>query len=158
MDNEYEVLTPPLLDRLLEQNKGKDLSQGYSLVSGLKESIRRDLEYLFNARFCRISPPQKYKNLDDSLINFGLPDLSVINMSSMESRKAFCRDIEVSIKRFEPRITSVKVTVPDVVDNENPEISFHVTAILNVNPLQDRVIFNSSLDPISKTVNVSEPL
>lgn len=156
MDRDNVPLTAPLLDRLLGHNKGVDLTRGYNLVRCIKESIRRDLENLFNTRYCRISPPKESTHLQSSVLNFGLPDLSAINMTSKESRQKFCKDVEVSVGRFEPRIKSISVTMADKIGNEDPVIRFQLTATLNVNPLQDRVIFNSSMDPINKTVNVLE--
>ena len=50
-------LVAPLLDRFLEQNKGTDFRQSHQIVRSLRESIRRDLENLFNTRYCCVSPP-----------------------------------------------------------------------------------------------------
>src|SRR5690554_7351843 len=84
MDRNNIPLTAPLLDRLLGHNKGVDLTRGYNLVRSIKESIRRDLENLFNTRYCRISPPRESTHLQSSVLNFGLPDLSAINMTRSE--------------------------------------------------------------------------
>ena len=42
------------------------------------------------------------------------------------------------------------------IDNEDPTIRFRVEATLNVNPLQEMIIFESALNPVNQTVNVSE--
>jgi len=149
-------LVPPLLDRFLEQNKSTDFRQSHQVVRSLRESIRRDLENLFNTRYCCVSPPEGYHSLNDSVLNYGLPDLSTINMTSFDSRNEFCRRIEKAVKSFEPRIRSVKVKTDTVVDNEDPTIRFRVEATLNVNPLQEMIIFESALNPVNQTVNVSE--
>ena len=60
------------------------------------------------------------------------------------------------MKRFEPRIRSVKVKTDVAIDNEDPTIRFRVEATLNVNPLQEMIIFESALNPVNQTVNVSE--
>jgi len=149
-------LMAPMLDRLLEQNQDTDFRQTHRIHRVLRESIRRDLENLFNTRYCCVSPPEAYKNLDDSVLNFGLPDLSTINMSSYDNRNDFCRKIEKTVLKFEPRITTVRVKTDAVIDNEDPTIRFRVEATLHVNPLQELIIFESTLNPINQTVNVSE--
>lgn len=155
-DHKEKLLIPPLFDRFLEQNKSADFRQSHQIVRTLRESIRRDLESLFNTRYCCVSPPEGFSNLDDSVLNYGLPDLSTINMTSYNSRTDFCRRIEKAVMKFEPRIRSVKVKTDAVLDNEDPTIRFRVEASLNVNPLQELIIFESALNPVNQTVNVSE--
>ncbi|MEK9714134.1 MAG: type VI secretion system baseplate subunit TssE [Thalassolituus sp.] len=155
-DRKEKLLIPPLFDRFLEQNKSTDFRQSHQIVRTLRESIRRDLENLFNTRYCCVSPPEGYSHLDDSVLNYGLPDLSTINMTSYNSRTDFCRRIEKAVLKFEPRIRSVKVKTDAVLDNEDPTIRFRVEASLNVNPLQELIIFESALNPVNQTVNVSE--
>ena len=149
-------LIPTLLDRLLIQNQGADMRQSHTIVRCIRESIRRDLEGLLNTRYCCVSAPAEYKTLRESLLNYGLPDLSTINMTSFDSRNEFCRRMEKTILRFEPRIRSVKVKTDKALDNEDPTIRFRVEATLNLNPLQEMIIFESMLNPINQTVNVSE--
>jgi len=151
-------LIPPVLDRLLEQNRDADFRKSHHIVRCIRESIRRDMENLFNTRYCIISPPEEYTNLDDSVLNFGLPDLSTINMTTFDNRNEFCRRMEKTILKFEPRIKTVKVKTEASLDNENPTIHFRVEATLNVNPLQELIIFESLLNPVNQTVDVSEIL
>ncbi|WP_370981170.1 type VI secretion system baseplate subunit TssE [Agaribacterium sp. ZY112] len=151
-------LLAPVLDRLLEQNRNSDFRQPHQVLRHLRESVRRDLENLFNTRYCCVSPPEDYEHLDASVLNFGLPDLSTINMTSIDSRKEFCRDIERSILKFEPRIKTVKVKSDEAVDNEDPSIRFRVEAVLHTNAAPELIIFDSALNPITQTVDVSEIL
>jgi type VI secretion system protein ImpF len=91
-----------------------------------------------------------------AVINYGLPDLSTINMSSFDNRNDFCKKIEKTILKFEPRIRTVKVKTDSILDNEDPTIRFRVEATLHMNPVQELIIFESMLNPINQTVNVSE--
>ncbi|MCW8128146.1 type VI secretion system baseplate subunit TssE [Microbulbifer halophilus] len=151
-------LLAPVLDRLLESSRNMDMHQPHQVLRQLREGVRRDLEYLFNTRFCCVSAPESHKSLEDSNINYGLPDLSTVNLSSIDSRKRFCRDIEKTILRFEPRIRSVKVTTQDKIDVEDPSIRFRVEAVLHINPAAEVIVFDSALNPITQTVDVSEIL
>ena len=157
-DYQEKRLIPPVLDRLLDQNPDADFRQSHHIVRCIRESIRRDMENLFNTRYCVVSPPAEYENLDDSVLNYGLPDLSTINMTTFDNRNDFCRKMEKTILKFESRIKTVKVKTDTVLDNENPTIHFRVEATLNVNPLQELIIFESMLNPVNQTVDVSEIL
>ncbi|WP_226643358.1 type VI secretion system baseplate subunit TssE [Microbulbifer variabilis] len=149
-------LLAPVLDRLLESSSKINVHQSHQILRQLREGVRRDLEYLFNTRYRCISPPAALRHLEESNINYGLPDLSTINLSSLESRKQFCRDIEKTILHFEPRIRSVKVTTQDKVDVEDPSIRFRVEAVLHVNPAAEVIVFDSALNPVTQMVDVSE--
>ncbi|WNZ56684.1 type VI secretion system baseplate subunit TssE [Microbulbifer sp. MKSA007] len=146
----------PVLDRLLQSSSKLDVHQSHQVLRQLREGVRRDLEYLFNTRFKCISAPSTHESLEQSNINYGLPDLSTVNLSSAASRKQFCRDIEKTILNFEPRIRSVKVTTQDKVDVEDPSIRFRVEAVLHVNPASEVIVFDSALNPVTQLVDVSE--
>jgi len=155
MANEKRLLAP-VLDRLLENSRNTDLQRPHQVLRQLREGVRRDLEYLFNTRYRVISAPSQHRHLARSNINFGLPDLSTINLSSSDGRKRFSRDIERTILEFEPRIRTVKVTTQDKVDVEDPSIRFRVEAVLHVNPASEVIVFDSSLNPVTQLVDVSE--
>ncbi|WP_346838552.1 type VI secretion system baseplate subunit TssE [Microbulbifer sp. SAOS-129_SWC] len=149
-------LLAPVLDRLLESSRNMDMHQPHQVLKQLREGVRRDLEHLFNTRYRCLSAPESHPHLEQSNINFGLPDLSTVNLSSLDNRKRFCRDIERTILEFEPRIRSVKVSTPDKVDAEDPSIRFRVEAVLHVNPASEVIVFDSALNPVTQTVDVSE--
>lgn len=156
ISNQDKKLLSPVLDRLLDGSQGKGNLQPHQMLRQLRESVRRDLEILFNTRYRCISPPKDCSNLEASVINFGLADLSTINLSSVDHRKRFCRDIEAAILRFEPRVKTVKVTSDQKFDAENPCIKFRVEAVLHTNPAPELIIFDSALDLITQSVDVSE--
>jgi len=149
-------LVAPVLDRLLESSRNTDFQRPHQVLRQLREGVRRDLEFLFNTRYRCVSVPSSHENLESSNINYGLPDLSTVNLSSTDSRKRFCRDIERTIINFEPRIRSVKVSTQENVDVEDPSIRFRVEAVLHVNPAAEVIVFDSALNPVTQLVDVSE--
>ena len=149
-------LLAPLLDRLLVSADQVDMHRPHQILRQLREAVRRDLEYLFNTRYRCVSHPVDHECLETSNINFGLPDLSTMNLTAAESRKRFCREIERTILDFEPRIRSVKVSTQDRVDVEDPSIHFRVEAVLHVNPASEVIVFDSTLNPVTQLVDVSE--
>lgn len=150
-------LRAPLLDRLLdhnpEQNREPEHNQ-HLVLRQLRESVRRDLEHLFNTRARCLSAPGD--DLENSLLNYGLPDIANYNLMTSESRKVFCRDVERVILRFEPRIHSVRVVTEGGLDRSDYRFSFRVEAMLRASPASEVVVFDSVLNPISQTVDVME--
>ena len=152
--NDNKRLRAPVLDRLV--NNSSTPIQAHQIIKQLRESVRRDLEYLFNTRYRCVSPPVGSKFLENSILNFGLPDLSSINLTATESRKKFCKNLEKLILKFEPRIRHVKVTSNNKIDVEDPTIRFRVEATLFANPAPELIIFDSALNPVNQTVDVTE--
>ncbi|HEY7773106.1 MAG TPA: type VI secretion system baseplate subunit TssE [Marinagarivorans sp.] len=154
--NDKKQLLAPLMDRLLNDSKTASYARPQAVIAQIRESVRRDLESLFNSRSCNRSPSRKYPHLQKSLLNFGLPDLSTINFSSKDDRKRFCSQVETAIKHYEPRVKSAKVCIGDKVDVEDPTIRFRVEAVLHVSPADETIIFDSAFNPISHSVDISE--
>lgn len=154
-----QKLTVPLLDRLLDDNP--DLPQErernqHLLIHQLKESVRRDLEAVFNSRQCCIAPPAQFTESQNALHNYGLPDAATLNLGSQKARQDFCRLVEDTIKRFEPRIRSVKVSTRSGFDPEDPSIRFRVEATLFALSAEELIVFDSALNPVTRSVTVSE--
>lgn len=152
-------LRAPLLDRLLDDNPEatREAEQNQHLVlRQLRESVRRDLERLFNTRARSLSTPAQMPQLMNSVLNYGLPDIANYNLLAGESRSAFCRDVERIILRFEPRIQRAKVIAESVLSQEDHSFTFRVEAVLRATPAPEVVVFDSILNPVTQTVDVRE--
>lgn len=149
-------LLAPILDRLIKGDRYERNPMPHQVLRQLRESVRRDLEFLFNTRYRIVSAPKDCTNLDNSLINFGLPDLSTINLTSTQSRNDFCRQVEKAIMDNEPRIKTVKVESAKDADPEDPAIRFRIEALLHANPAPEVIVFDSALNLIDHAVDVSE--
>lgn len=152
-------LLAPLLDRLLDDDPSSQRDDGrhrHQLVRQLKESVRRDLELLFNTRVRRTSPPSTLPGLHGSLLNYGLPDVSSFSLADGEGRRAFCREVEALIVMFEPRIRSVRVTASRALDPLDNSFQFRVEASLHAISAEETIILDSTLNPISKIVDILE--
>ncbi len=76
-----------LLDRLLAGDAPDPAREAG--VASLRQSVRRDLEFLFNTRPCRESVPPELEELQASLLTYGLSDLQTRPMASERQREAF---------------------------------------------------------------------
>jgi type VI secretion system protein ImpF len=152
-------LRPSILDRLLddephiqvEQDKGQ-----HQKLKQLRNSVRRDLENLLNTRYRVIEPPEEYEELDQSLLNYGLPDLATVNIIDTAKKKAFILSLERILKKFEPRFKSVNITYLENAEANDRTVKFRINATLYADPLPEIVVFDSVLEPVTRTVNVKE--
>lgn len=152
-------LRAPLLDRLFDHNPDQSREPEHNqhlVLRQLRESVRRDLEQLFNTRARCLSTPAGATALETSLLNYGLPDIANYNLLASESRRQFCRDVERIILRFEPRIHTVRVIADGSVDRDDHRFSFRVEAMLRASPAAEVIVFDSVLNPVSQTVDVTE--
>ena len=73
------LVTIPLLDRLIDRdpkNSQEPLMSRAQSVRLLKESLRRDIEWLLNTRRIRDESTDPKAELTHSLYNYGLPDIT----------------------------------------------------------------------------------
>ena len=152
-------LRPSILDRLLDDEPHNQLERDSGReqkLAQLRNSVRRDLETLLNTRFRVVEPPEELEQLEHSLLNYGLPDLATINTLNVNKKKEFVLSLEKLLKDFEPRFKSVKVKFRDNKDANDRTLRFRIDATLYADPFPEIVIFDSVLEPVSRTVNVEE--
>jgi type VI secretion system protein ImpF len=142
------LLLPSVLDRLLDHDPQVHLeapASGSQLLRDLKQAVRRDLENLLNTRIRCIPCPSELPELRQSVINYGIPDLTGTPLASSREREEFRRTILSVISLYEPRLKKLKVTLGDQFDALDRTIRFHIEAILQVEPAPEPVAFDSTV-------------
>jgi type VI secretion system protein ImpF len=152
---QVEIL-PSLLDRLTDlepRNRNEApvlMAQGMRL---LKQNIRRDIEWLLNSRRQIQSPPEWCRELNYSLYEYGLPDLTSMALNTSRDQAKLSSLIENAIAVFEPRLRNVVVSMVPVAGN-NRVLRFQIEGLLRVEPGPERIQFDTTLDLTSGTYNV----
>src|SRR5271163_2734233 len=77
----------------------------------LKNSVRRDLEWLLNSRRICDPPDEALKEVNRSAYVYGLPDLSALTMASSGDRNRLVKQILATISLFEPRLMNVRLVL-----------------------------------------------
>jgi len=152
-------LRPSVLDRLFDNephNQTERDLDDHQLLKQLRTSIRRDLESLLNTRFHISEPGDEFPELEKSLLNYGLPDLATVNIIDIDKRLEFTRALEKTLRYFEPRFKSVKVSFLDRADNTDRTLRFRIDAVIYADPLPESVVFDSIFESVTRTVNVKE--
>ena len=149
-----QPLKPSVLDRLLVQDDDGRGSNTTQLLRDVRESVRRDLEDLLNTRPRFASWPSCLNELDESLANYGLPDFTGANLSAPRNHQQFCYELQRLIETFEPRLENVRVQKLSKGEPVTRVLSFRIEATLRVHPLEESIVFDSTIEPVSATFAV----
>jgi type VI secretion system protein ImpF len=136
-----------ILDRLIDDEPGnsREPVQERFFIGQIKDTVARDLENLLNARRHILVPPVSYREVNNSLFVYGLPDYTSRNPGNVSVRSQLRLEIEKTISRFEPRLKNVAVHIDSRTANTR-DLGFRITAILVVNPVSEPVTFDTSFD------------
>lgn len=145
-----QPLVPSVLDRLLDDapdNPREAPASRHQVLRELKLSVRRDLENLLNTRIRCIVVPIHCKELGQSLVNYGIPDITGAELGTAQDREEFCRLLQSIIKQYEPRFQKVSVSPVTGGDPQDRTFRFRIDAMLLAEPAPEPVVFDSELQP-----------
>ena len=157
-----ERLQPSLLDRLtdLKPTQAKESSSQQTMSqSQFKEAVVRDLGWLLNTPALDVCVDlEKYPQVQRSVLNYGLPDMSGHTASNVKVH-IMEKAIKSAIQLFEPRIirNSLKVKI-----HSNPDEMSHNSLIFEIagsvfgQPAPFHVVLKSELDLECGDFNVKE--
>ena len=109
----------------------------------LKQSVRRDLEWLLNTRATAVVPPE-LKEVWSSIVVYGLPDITALSGRSPADKAKLRRAVERVLETFEPRLEGVVVTV-DPEPGPGLSLKFRIDGRLKVDPAPEPVSFDTLL-------------
>ncbi len=139
----------PLLDRLLEETPEPGLEGALSPAAALEQlrrSVRRDVEALLNARRRWRSWPNTLPELAVSPLNYGLPDCAGARFHGDPDREALRREIEDTIRRFEPRFRRCGSRPSAPADKLNTVLRLRIEALLQAEPAPEPIAFDTLID------------
>jgi type VI secretion system protein ImpF len=150
-------LVPSVLDRLVDNEPGVSTESHVNRsvrLAQLKESVKRDLEWLLNTKRTVAEIPADLRHLNASLMTFGLPDFTHAGLNRPDDKRALQQAVEIVVRRFEPRLKEVAVTLLEARDFDRG-LRFRIDAKLDVEPAPEAVSFDSVLDLTSKSFAIS---
>jgi len=112
------------------------------------------LENLLNTRWRCSSWPENLDELELSLVNYGIPDITGAALGGARNREQFRQIVERVIKHFEPRFERVSVQMLDNVEPLDRTLRFRIDALLHAEPAPEPVVFDSALQPATGNVEV----
>jgi type VI secretion system protein ImpF len=146
------------LDRLIDLDP-KTASEGppsrAKSVRTLKASLRRDLEWLLNTRRRPDAAGAEFRELEKSLFNYGLPDITSLAHDSFHDRQRLTRSLEQTLAVFEPRLSRIRVVPLGELSGVKHILRFQIEALLDMDPAPEMITFDTVLQLSSGEYQVS---
>lgn len=137
-----------ILDRLIDDEpevSRETVQHQLADIRAMKQSVIRDMENLLNTRRKIFPVPDEFREVNNSLFVYGLPDFSSQNPKNPQVKQMLRRDIEQTVAKFERRLKNVKVKL-EMSDKMEQKIRFRITGILHMEPLSEPVTFDTHFD------------
>jgi type VI secretion system protein ImpF len=150
----------PLLDRLMDAHPERASDRVLppaSTVAELRNSVRRDVEALLNARRPWRSVPDRFAALRVSPLGYGIPDFTAGAFNDKAQQDSLRAEIETTIRRFEPRLAHVQVELTEPPSPLTATLTLRISALLRVEPDPEHVVFDTMVDTTTADV-VLRPL
>jgi type VI secretion system protein ImpF len=156
-------LQPALLDRLTDDEPDKRVEPREARVLSkrkLRESVLRDLAWLFNAtQLEAVNPLAKAPYVRKSVLNFGLPALSGHTASSLDVTD-LQRAVRDAILTYEPRILPETLEVTTLMEagdlDHHNVIGVEIRAMLWAQPIPLEFLVRTDFDLETGKVQVTD--
>ena len=143
------AVTLSVFDRLIDYEprnaRETPLTHGQS-VRQLRESVRRDLEWLLNTRLVAIRPDERLREVSRSAYVYGLPDFTAYSLANPEDQNKLIRELQTAIKKFEPRLAKVRVVPLDDSAAGTRTLRFRIEGLLLMDPAPEHISFDTVLE------------
>ena len=156
-DHEINI-TPSIVDRLIDLDPRGSYESPKSRLSSLrdlKQAVRRDIEWLLNARCFPNIIDESLEEVNKSAAVYGLPDFTGVGAKDANEQTRVTQAIETAIEIFEPRFIGTKVTL-EPVSSTDKQLTFRIEAHLDIEPTPEPVVFDTYLQFGSGEFTVKE--
>ncbi|MFP5209044.1 MAG: type VI secretion system baseplate subunit TssE [Acidobacteriota bacterium] len=137
------LVTQSVLDRLTAvEDWPATRSQS---VRFFRDALKRDLEWLLNTRQPPLPQLASWPTAKASVINFGLPDITSLGLTSASDQRSLRLAIEACLRNFEPRLSDVRVTL-ESSDTTNRRLRFHIEGTMRLDPAPEEISFDTVLE------------
>ena len=144
-----------LFDRLLDDAPDEAYEQAEdeeAAFARVKLGLRRDLEGLLNGKRPH-SGWMKVADVSDTIVGFGLPDLSTEDFGTAAVRERIRRLIATCIRTYEPRLGKVEVEVDGAPTSTG--VRFRISAVLRLQEYEEPVTYDARLRPSDRAIAVN---
>ncbi|TPG08695.1 type VI secretion system baseplate subunit TssE [Rhodanobacter glycinis] len=157
-----ERLQPSLLDRLTDDEPGKlEESREKRVISAmrLRDCVTRDVSWLLNCVSLDVSVDlDDYPEVARSVLNFGIPDLTGVSLSGINS-ETLQRQIKDVILAFEPRLTASTLRISANANQKRMDrqaLRFSIESEMWAQPIPLNLYLKTEVDLETGNFKVSE--
>ena len=148
-----------ILDRLIDLEPLNRQEAPMTRAESLRQfrlAVKRDLEWLLNTTRMPIEVPEACAEVENTVLFYGLPDIASISLQNPGDEQRLLRSLESVIEMFEPRLARARVTSRDPYRSTQQAITFHVEAMLMIDPAPERISFDTVLEVTKGAYSVKE--
>jgi type VI secretion system protein ImpF len=120
-----------------------------------KDSVKRDLEWLFNSRRTFDARINEHTQVRSSVYAYGLPDITSVNIGSVNDQRKLVDLMVESVRLFERRLRNVSIEFQPVVGGSRT-LQFTISGILLMDPAPEEVRIDTILDSSSARYEVKK--
>ena len=91
------------------------------------------------------SAGSEYKEVEKSLYNFGLADVTSMSWAVHKDRQSLTKLIEQTVALFEPRISRIKVVSLNAEEGAKHVLRFQIEGLLDMDPAPELITFDTVL-------------
>jgi type VI secretion system protein ImpF len=142
------TVTQSVLERLIDREPKEQQEMAPTRaqsVRQLKSSLRRDLDWLLNTRRTPEAVGSEYQEVEHSVFNYGIPDLTSLSWQSERDRQRLGRLIEVALEIFEPRLRRIRVVPIGEISGTSFVLRFQIEGMLQMAPAPEHISFDTVL-------------
>ncbi|PQO40021.1 type VI secretion system baseplate subunit TssE [Blastopirellula marina] len=147
-------LTPSIYDRLVDACFEVEPDSRAQSVRGFVLGICRDLEDLLNTSASRPSDEVDVPAVRESVYCYGVPELTLHDGATQADMQALAADIETTIRRFEPRLDTVRVNIDVSQKSVWNRISFAIEGTSKSLP-NSRIRVEAAFNPTNRRIEVT---
>ncbi|CAI9121520.1 type VI secretion system baseplate subunit TssE [Brytella acorum] len=149
--------TLSVLDRLLDDTPDRLMDPPVSktrTLDALRAAIRRDLEALLNATRPWVLPAPHHDALACSPLGYGLRDVTSRALSNQDERTRIRDEVEDTIRRFDPRLADIHVTLLPDDAPLSTVIRLHIEGLVLMDPEPELVRYSTAILPPGQMISV----
>lgn len=143
------TVQPSLFDRLTDEAPREQTDRATTREASARAfrlAVQRDVEALLNTRRTPVQPADTQPHLLRSVHQFGLPDMTGFVVTAQEGRTRLTEAILDTLRRFEPRLANIALTVTDIGEGNASHVRFAIAATLLMDPSPEQVLFDTVLE------------
>jgi type VI secretion system protein ImpF len=137
------LVTQSILDRLSAVEEWPTTRS--QSVRFFRDALKRDMEWLMNTRQPPMPELAAYPVARASVLNYGLPDITSLGLSSAADHRQLRLAIEACLRIFEPRLSDVRVSI-EGSDKVDRRLRFHIEGSMNLDPAPEEIAFDTVLE------------
>ena len=156
---ELKEVPPSIIERLRSGGESVRSATDLSIdIDGMRREVLAHLQALLNTRLAEVEGLDEFPEAKQSLLSYGVPDLSSYFHGSQGDMVRLKAGIERAIRMFEPRLDPTSLRVERTSDSTDTglQMRLRIHALLKVHPFRSQIQFDTRIEVDTGAIVVQE--